>query len=236
MTQLQFKSDANQQPQQQAPQGNPFGQQQPTQQQAPQGNPFGQQPQQQAPQGNPFGQQPAQQAQQQAPQAQQQAPQGNPFGQQAPQGNSFGQQAQQPAQQPAQQQAIQQDVGANPPPTVNQAFAAFGVATGSANPFGQQQQSIQTGGERVDPNQQTSPFGGQQPVQDAQMVQEHETQGWADPNSGRNQANNAGVSASIGDEVPTIPSQAPTGMVPIYTFVPADKLDKVLSAIGRAVK
>jgi len=25
-------------------------------------------------------------------------------------------------------------------------------------------------------------------------------------------------------------------MVPIYTFVPADKLDKVLSAIGRAVK
>ena len=248
MTQLQFRSDANQQPPQQQ-----FGQQPGAQQQAPQGNPFGQQPQQQqAPQGHPFGQ--AQQpAQQQFGQAQQPAQQGNPFGQQpaqqqqAPQGNPFGQ-----------QQAIQQDVGANPPPTANQAFASFGVAVGSPNPFGQQQpaqeqqpqqpqQNIQTGGERVDPaqGQQGNPFG-QQPavndtgwqrpgqfIEDAQVVQQGS---WTDPVSGRNQANNAGVPASIGDEVPTIPSQAPTGMVPLYMFVPTDKLDKVLSAIARAIK
>ena len=193
MTQLQFKSDANQQQPQQ-------------------------QPQQQAPQGNPFGQQPAQQ----------QAPQGNPFGQ-----------AQQPAQQAVnpfgQQQAIQQDVGANPPPTANQAFAAFGVAVGSPNPFDQQQpaqeqqpqQNIQTGGERVDPaqGQQGNPFGQQPAVNDT---------GWQKP---AQFIEDAQVVDSVSEgAVPTIPSQAPTGMVPLYMFVPADKLDKVLSAIARAVK
>ena len=225
MTQLQFKSDA----QQQQPQAQQFGQQ-PAQQQAPQGNPFGQQPQQQAPQGNPFGQQ---------------APQGNPFGQ----AQQPAQQPQQPAQQAVnpfgQQQAIQQDVGANPPPTANQAFAAFGVAVGSVNPFGQPQpaqeqqpqpaqqpqQNIQTGGERVDPSQgqQGNPFGQQPTANDT---------GWQKP---RQPVEDAEVVDSVSEgtvagAVPTIPSQAPAGMVPLYTFVPADKLDKVLSAIARAVK
>ena len=241
MTQLQFKSDANQQQPQQQPQQ--FGQQS-AQQQAPQGIPFGQQPAQQrfgqaqqpAQQGNPFGQQPAQQ----------QAPQGNPFGQaqqpaQQPQ-QQFGQQpqGQQPQGNPfGQQQAIQQDVGANPPPTANQAFASFGVAVGSPNPFGQQQpaqdqqpqQNIQTGGERVDPaqGQQGNPFGQQPAVNDT---------GWQKPAQFIEDAQvvDSVSEGAVAGAVPTIPSQAPTGMVPLYMFVPADKLDKVLSAIARAVK
>ena len=48
----------------------------------------------------------------------------------------------------------------------------------------------------------------------------------------------ASVVALTSDEAPAIhvPTAAPAGMVPLYTFVPVDKLDKVLSAIGRAVK
>jgi len=194
-TPLQFRSDAQQQPQG----GNPFGGQQAPQQ--PQG-------------GNPFGGQ----------QAPQQPQGGNPFG---------GQQGVNPVEQ---QQAIQRDVGAPPPRTANQAFAAFGVATGSSTPLGGQPNITATPEDRRPPAQQGQPNPFAQGVQQPAQQAPHDT-GWEKPQQPVEDAQvvQEGGSGAAG-QAPVIPTEAPAGMVPIYTFVPADKLDKVLSAIGRAVK
>ena len=185
-----------------------------------------QQPAQQAP-ANPFAQ--AQKPAQQAPanpfaQAQQpaQQPQANPFAQaQQPQANPFDQQ---PTANPfAQRQAIQQAVSAPPPMTAQSAFAAFGVTAAApapeANPFAQPQ------GAPVAPENHQPPV---QPV------------GWANPAPERDLADAPAVATGggSGGDKPTIdvPSDAPSGTIPFYTFIPAGKLSAVLAAIGRAVK
>ena len=151
-----------------------------------------------------------------------QQPQANPFAQaQQPQANPFDQQ---PTANPfAQRQAIQQAVSAPPPMTAQSAFAAFGVTTAGnapeANPFAQPQ------GAPVAPENHQPPV---QPV------------GWANPAPERDLADAPAVATGggSGGDKPTIdvPSDAPSGTIPFYTFIPAGKLSAVLAAIGRAVK
>ena len=151
-----------------------------------------------------------------------QQPQANPFAQaQQPQANPFDQQ---PTANPfAQRQAIQQAVSAPPPMTAQSAFAAFGVTAAApapeANPFAQPQ------GAPVAPENHQPPV---QPV------------GWANPAPERDLADAPAVATGggSGGDKPTIdvPSDAPSGTIPFYTFIPAGKLSAVLAAIGRAVK
>ena len=210
MSNLEFKSDGNQgQPQQ--PPANPFGQ--------PQGQPAP------APQGNPFGQQQA------APPPQQQpAPQQNPFGQAA------GQPAQpQPApQQPAPQanpfaqgqagqgQAIQQDVAAPPVPQPEPASAP-------PNPFAQ-------GGQTSQP---PADNGNGQTVEgtahEVQQPQPQYTQP-AQDNTQVEQTTGSGPATHDAPAAQQVAAAPASGMVPFYTHIPADKMDKVLAAIGRALK
>ena len=198
MTELQFKPDAQQGQQQAQP------------------NPFAQQGQQQAPQPNPFASQgqPAPQAQQPAPQQQQAQP------------NPFAPQAQQPAPQPQTQQpdTFQQQTGI--PPQQNP-FAQAGQQVDPA-----QVAAIQNDVAAQPPAQPApqNPFAGgqptQQPVEDAQVVQETRpaTTGPVAQQQAVQEAQQAAYTPPAGNHVP------------LHMFVPADKLDKVLSAIGRALK
>ena len=208
MTELAFKSDANQTNNsfggQQQPQQN--FQQPPQQPQAPQqvNNPFGVR---QQPQNFQQPQQPQNFQQPQQPQNFQQQPQQNFQQPQAPAtGNPFGN------ANAGQQEAIRNDVAAAPVPQPDPASAP-------QNPLG----------------------GGQTaPIEDAQVT--HYTPGPAAPAQSEEVkpavvAQHNGMTNIMADApVARVPTTAPAGMVPLYTFVPADKLDKVLSAIGRAVK
>ena len=107
--------------------------------------------------------------------------------------------------------------------TAQSAFAAFGVTAAApapeANPFAQPQ------GAPVAPENHQPPV---QPV------------GWANPAPERDLADAPAVATGggSGGDKPTIdvPSDAPSGTIPFYTFIPAGKLSAVLAAIGRAVK
>lgn len=108
-----------------------------------------------------------------------------------------------------QQVAIQQDVAAPPMPTPDPASAP-------PNPFG---------GQAEQPKEVAAPTS--QPEEVAAPAV-------AEP------AKEAAPATDTGWKAPAVAEVAeasnPTGMVPVYVHVPADKLDKVLSAIGRAVK
>ena len=164
-----------------------------------------------------------------------QQPAGNPFTGQAPApaGNPFAGQAPAPQQpqngsqaapvNPAQQvQAIQQAVAAPPPPSPAEAFAAFGAAlppaqqAAPANPFAAQSQVIEDA-QVVEPAPETQTFT---PMAFAASQAQVADTGWQTPAP---QAQVAEV-ATAG------------GYVPFSTMIPADKLEKVLSAIARAVK
>jgi hypothetical protein len=202
MTDLQFKPDAQQQPQG----GNPFAPQAAPQQPAPA-------PQAQPQTANPFAAQ-APAASGQAPQPQQPsapAPTGNPFAQNQP--------APQP-QQPTQQQQIEQAVAAPPVPTPDPAGQP-------ANPFAQGQAAPQPAPATVEhqPAQQP-PAEVQQPA----PVADTTPQVGAAP-----LAQTASEEPSVGQPIAAYTPNA-TEVVPIHIVVPLEKLDKVLSAIGRAVK
>lgn len=221
MTTLQFRSDAAiaQQP------ANPFA--------PPQGG-FAHHnaPQAPTPQptgGNPFAGQ--------APQAAQ-----NPFAGQAPQpagGNPFAAGVPAPAQQV---QAIRQDVAAPPPPTPqtmgHNPFAAAPAAAPAQNPFAGHAPVVEAQVVQETPAMPAqNPFAGAAPVteqaqetvpQDGAMIggEAVRDSGWKDP---------APAAAAPSIEAP-VPTAAPSGMIPLYTFIPASALDKVLAAIARAVK
>ena len=218
MSELTFKSDANQQPQQQAASTNPFAQGQAGgQAPAPSANPFAQTQQapapqeQQAPAANPF-------AQGQAPSPQeQQAPAPNPFaqgGQQqapAPSQNPFGQGGGQ------QQQQIEQAVAAAPIPQPD-------PSTAPANPFAQTQAPAPVQQQAPAPQEQQAPAPV---IEEAQVVEQQapvidakaQDTGWTE-----------------GHPTPPTPAAPTEVYVPFSTMIPADKMDKVLAAIGRALK
>jgi hypothetical protein len=198
MSDLTFKSDANQQS---APSANPFAQGQPAQQ--PTANPFAQQqpaaqqPAQQAV-SNPFAQSGGQQPVSPTP-----APAANPFAQgqpasQAPAsaGNPFA---------APQQHKIEDAVAADPIPQPDPASAP-------PNPFAQTQPAASAPVQpvAVEPAQEPTPA----PATGA---------GWKEGES------------EVGVQTPA-PSAEYVMVVPLSMSIPLDKLDKVMAAIGRALK
>ena len=216
MTDLNFKSDAQQTASAPAPAANPFATGQ-AQAPAPAANPF-------AAQGQPAAAPAA------APAAQ---PAANPFAAQ-------GQPAQTPA---AQQQAIQQDVAAPPPAQPQPAANPFAAQaptqpiedaqvvseTPAGNPFAAGAPATQeTTQVQPAPNITASPENRVDPAQPQDT-------GWTEPQQG--------AAATAPDAVPAAQKEvataagvtAPAGMVPVFTYVPADKLVAVLRGIANAV-
>lgn len=182
--------------------------------------------------------------------AQQQAP-ANPFAPQAqaapaPAANPFAQAAPAPQQEAATQPA-NPFAQAAPAPQQEQAPQPVGAP---ANPFAQggaagQVQAIQqdVAAQPVQRPAPANPFAAApQPIEDAQVVQETppaQDTGWTEPKPQPAVAPGPdGKLQNVMADMPKtdLPTSAPAGMVPLYVFVPADKLDKVFSAIGRAVK
>lgn len=213
--QLQFKSDAALAAQQ--PAANPFAAAQMAQAGVPQANPFAQAAQQPAAAApNPFANVPA--------------PQANPFaatGQNTGPTNPFAQ----TAQPVTQAQAIQQDVAAPPAATPQphaNPFASFGSAPVEVqpaqvahppmgNPFARPAQPVEDAGVvQSAPN----PFDNAPPTSDTGWREVHSIR----PTDGGGTSPVVEVGGAVG------------GMVPFYTYVPADKLAAVLAAVGRAVK
>jgi SNF2 family DNA or RNA helicase len=209
MSELTFKSDANQQPQQQAASTNPFAQgQSGGQAPAPSPNPFA--PQQQAPAP----------VQQQAAPPQEQSHDQNPFAQ------GGQQQAPAPAQNPfapqgggQQQQHIEQAVAAAPIPQPD-------PSTAPPNPFAQTQAPAPVQQQAPAPQQQQAPV-----VEDAQVVEQPAPV--ADPPM--NDTGWTEGAAEVAQETQA-PMASSVVVVPISMMIPIDKMDKVMSAIGRALK
>jgi SNF2 family DNA or RNA helicase len=191
MTNLQFKNDAQQQPQG----GNPFAQAAPTPQPAPAApTPTPTQA------SNPFAAGSQAPAQTQPAQAAQPAPApANPFAPTPPQNNG-GQIAE-----------IEQTVAAQPVPQPDPASAPPNPFAGQAAPAAPVEQNVE------------APVAAPQSPVEAPAVEAPAVETPAES------------AAQVGD---VTEAQTPrlTEVVPINIMVPLDKLDKVMSAIGRAVK